>query len=119
MCGLGVRWAREKIAGLEREMRRDGDPDSREQEITQLALDHHLVSRYTSLVAVDKTPIRPAGKHAETRRLPSQAPAGSQMSNQTVSMAQGSTPSLILLIVGMLMSLLGAALAGGGRLLRA
>ena len=30
-------------------------------EIIQLSLDHHLVSRYTSLVAVDRTPVNSSG----------------------------------------------------------
>ena len=34
------------------------------------ALAHHLVSKYTSLVAVDKTPVRPAGKLLAREQVP-------------------------------------------------
>jgi Ca-activated chloride channel family protein len=50
---IGRVWAREKIAQLSREEKQAG---SREQEITKVALEHHLVSQYTSLVAVDDAP---------------------------------------------------------------
>ena len=46
-------WAREKIAHLTRLERLRG---GQEPEITRVALAHHLVSQYTSLVAVDQSP---------------------------------------------------------------
>jgi hypothetical protein len=50
---IGRIWAREKIAQLSREEKQAG---SREEEITKVALEHHLVSQYTSLVAIDDAP---------------------------------------------------------------
>ena len=41
-----------------------------------LALDHHLVTRLTSLVAVDKTPGRPEGERLTLAELPLNLPAG-------------------------------------------
>ena len=34
--------------------------------LLQTALTHHLVSKYTSLIAVDKTPVRPASDPLST-----------------------------------------------------
>ncbi|MDB4993961.1 MAG: hypothetical protein JWM74_1393, partial [Myxococcaceae bacterium] len=50
---IGRVWAREKIAELSRAEKQAG---SREEEITKVALEHHLVSQYTSLVAIDDAP---------------------------------------------------------------
>ncbi|MBV1934216.1 MAG: LPXTG cell wall anchor domain-containing protein, partial [Parvibaculaceae bacterium] len=47
-----------------------------DEEITQVALDHHLVSRLTSLVAIDKTPARPASEDLQTKEVPLNLPAG-------------------------------------------
>ena len=50
-------------------------PEITDKRILALALEHHLVSRVTSLVAVDKTPARPPGAEADARRRTAQ-PAG-------------------------------------------
>ena len=49
------------------------DTDSR---VPALALAHHLVSRLTSLVAVDATPSRPTGARLARAELPLNLPAG-------------------------------------------
>ena len=59
--GLSINWARQKISALMDEASRGGTDDRVRQTVLDLALSHHLVSRYTSLVAVDVTPARPTG----------------------------------------------------------
>ena len=44
--------------------------------VVEVALAHHLVSAYTSLVAVDVTPSRPDGTDLSTREVPLNLPAG-------------------------------------------
>ena len=60
--GLSKLWARRKIADAEvaRTLRRI-TPDEADARVLAVALDHHLVTRLTSLVAVDQTPSRPDG----------------------------------------------------------
>ena len=58
--GVGALWARAKIASLMDGIRRGGDIDRLRAQVVQVALAHHLVSAYTSLVAVDVTPTAPA-----------------------------------------------------------
>ncbi|MBE9563683.1 MAG: marine proteobacterial sortase target protein, partial [Proteobacteria bacterium] len=58
--GISVSWAREKIdslMNLHHQSNTENERNSIEKEITDTALKHHLVSRYTSLIAVDKTPV--------------------------------------------------------------
>jgi len=55
-AGVGALWARARIAQLMDEITRGGDVAQLRPAVIRVALDHHLVSAYTSLVAVDVTP---------------------------------------------------------------
>lgn len=48
-------WAREQIAALERRAHFEDNPAGARDEVTSLALAHHLVSTHTSFVAVDES----------------------------------------------------------------
>ncbi|MCA9837133.1 MAG: marine proteobacterial sortase target protein [Trueperaceae bacterium] len=74
--GISQLWARAKIEELNDELIRGGNWEILEEDITQLALKHHLVTDYTSLIAVDKTPVRPANEVLETESIPQNLPAG-------------------------------------------
>ncbi len=75
--GLSKLWARRKIADAEvaRTLRKI-TPEEADQRILALALEHRLVTRLTSLVAVDQTPSRPAGAHLTRADIPLDLPAG-------------------------------------------
>ena len=75
--GLSKLWARRKIADAEiaRTMRQ-ATPEDADKTILALALEHQLVTRLTSLVAVDKTPSRPDGEPLKLTELPLNLPAG-------------------------------------------
>lgn len=74
--GVSVIWARRKIAGLE-ELRYDRQraPEI-DAAILKTALAHNLVSRLTSLVAVDITPARDISIGLSTKAVPAQLPKG-------------------------------------------
>jgi Ca-activated chloride channel homolog len=75
--GLSKVWARRKIADAEvARTLHQATPEEADRRILALALEHHLVSRLTSLVAVDTTPSRPAGAHLTRAELPLNLPAG-------------------------------------------
>ncbi|WP_339832451.1 marine proteobacterial sortase target protein [uncultured Parvibaculum sp.] len=74
--GIGKLWARRKIEQLEADARIEGDWQKHDGDILKTALDHHLVSRLTSLVAVDVTPVRPDGEELTTRDMPINLPDG-------------------------------------------
>jgi Ca-activated chloride channel homolog len=75
--GLSKLWARRKIADAEvaRTLRKI-TPEEADKRILALALDHHLVTRLTSLIAVDKTVTRPEGVALTRADLPLNLPAG-------------------------------------------
>ena len=55
-AGVGALWARARIAHLMDEITRGGEVAKLRPAVIRVALDHHLVSAYTSLVAVDVAP---------------------------------------------------------------
>lgn len=75
--GISKLWARRKIDDAEVELTLGKiSQDAADARILRLALEHHLVSRLTSLVAVDKTPSRPANAPLTRADIPLQLPAG-------------------------------------------
>lgn len=78
-AGVGALWARARIAELLDEQRRGADQEQTRRAVVATALAHHLVSKYTSLVAVDKTPVRPTGNPLAQKPVGNLAPQGSAM----------------------------------------
>ena len=71
------------------------------------ALEHHLVSPYTSLVAVDKTPARSAAAALERRNIANPVPAGAQFA---LALPQTATPAALLRWLGALVLLVAVSL---------
>jgi len=75
--GLSKLWARRKIADAEvARTTRQASPEDADKTILALALEHQLVTRLTSLIAVDRTPSRPEGAPLKVSELPINLPAG-------------------------------------------
>ncbi|CAM5769630.1 hypothetical protein LMIY3S_02902 [Labrys miyagiensis] len=75
--GISKLWARRKIDDAEvAQTLRQISSEEADRQILVLALDHHLVTRLTSLVAVDKTPVRPRGVRLSRSDIPLNLPAG-------------------------------------------
>lgn len=76
---LAKLWARSKVEALEDGLMFGADPELTKLEITGVALDYGLLTRHTSLVAVDRTPRRSQGELLATTDVPSLLPAGSSI----------------------------------------
>ena len=74
--GIPVIWARKKIAALMDQMRRSDKVEELRNTIIETALKHHLVSKYTSLIAVDVTPARTKEALLKSHALSVNLPAG-------------------------------------------
>lgn len=75
--GISKLWARKKIAALELDRaRKSSSVDKIDSAILKIALDHTLISRLTSLVAVDITPSRPSENTLVARQVPLNFPDG-------------------------------------------
>lgn len=108
--GMGVLWAREKIASLIDSLREDGKEDAVRDAVVEVALAHHLVSKYTSLVAVDKTPVRPKEDELKSGAIPTNLPEGWEFEKVFGELPQGATDSRWNLLAGLLTLLLAIGL---------
>ena len=106
--GVGVLWARAKIDALMDAGRKGAAEEDIRAAVLDVALTHHLVSKFTSLVAVDVTPTRPAGIVASKTALPGNIPEGLTGFDQ---LPRTATPAPLLLVAGALMLALAGTLA--------
>jgi Ca-activated chloride channel family protein len=74
--GVASLWARNRIGDLMDERASGATEESIRSNVLPLALQYQLVSNYTSLVAVDRTPARPDGEPLASRRIPNTKPDG-------------------------------------------
>jgi Ca-activated chloride channel family protein len=74
--GIARLWARRKVKSLVDSLLDGADLGRVADEVTTLGIRHHIVTRWTSLVAVDVTPTRPVGVESKRRVLPSLLPKG-------------------------------------------
>ena len=100
--GIDVLWARRKIEQMMNEYQsqyRRIDRDQVQADITNLALEHHLVSKFTSLVAVDITPSKPGDKALVTKPVAKKIKAAKTATNSSFWMLIG----LIMILFALLM----------------
>jgi len=112
---LATLWARSKIEALE-DSRIFGedpafireavtDPAFIREAVTDLALDFGLLTPYTSMVAVDRTPSRPQDEALDSEEIPNLLPAGSSASSTRFSQtATGWVAQLILSFITLLVA---------------
>ena len=74
--GVAALWARNRIGDLMDARASGATEEATRSNVLPLALQYQLVSSYTSLVAVDRTPARPDGEPLSSRRLPNTKPNG-------------------------------------------
>ncbi|MCH8158550.1 MAG: marine proteobacterial sortase target protein [Proteobacteria bacterium] len=97
--GIAALWARARIGELMDVERRHDDADGSRSAIIATALEHHLVSKYTSMVAVDKTPVRASGDPLQSEQIPNLMPYG-QSSNAIFGFPATATNGPLLLFRG-------------------
>ena len=109
--GIHVLWARSKIQSLLDSLQNSADANEVRNQVIDVALDHHLVSKYTSLVAVDVTPSRPKDESlAEDCALPTNLPEGWSHEAVFGQLPQTATPAEMQMLFGTLFLTLGAIL---------
>ncbi|ABZ76302.1 LPXTG-motif cell wall anchor domain [Shewanella halifaxensis HAW-EB4] len=103
--GLDLIWARKQIAALELS-KQTANKERIEKQITAIAMKFHIMSAYTSLVAVDVTPVKPTSIAAKEARVIQHLPSGWQRLSQTLP--QTGTNSFVFMIFGTTLLLLAA-----------
>lgn len=104
--GMGVIWARRKIEWLTDTLQEGADKDKVREAVVDIALKHHLVTRYTSLVAVDVTPARPDGEPYDSQAPPVNLPLGWSQEAVFGSLPKTATPAPLHLILAFISALL-------------
>ncbi|WP_286269167.1 marine proteobacterial sortase target protein [Thalassotalea hakodatensis] len=92
--GLSTLWARRKIAQLSRDKYKGKDATIINEQILETAMEHHLVSEMTSLVAIDITPS--AKVPSSDRVIKNQRPKGQQG-----MLPQTATPALLQALIAL------------------
>lgn len=93
---LATLWARSRIEALEDSRIFGSNPDEIRLQALETALDYGLLTQYTSLVAVDRTPARPTSAALDSEHIPSLLPAGSGMASGFSQTATGWVMQLVL-----------------------
>ncbi|MBI2841249.1 MAG: marine proteobacterial sortase target protein [Acidobacteria bacterium] len=99
--GIGALWARHKIEALMDTLSEGAEEEKVRPEVVAVALQHHLVSKYTSLVAVDVTPTAPQGADTQTHKIPANLPSGWKYDKVFGTLPQTATPGPLYLLLGL------------------
>lgn len=99
--GVAVNWARARIRHLLGQRHRAAPGDPVYDAVVATALEHQQVSPYTSLVAVDRAPLRPSENRLESTVVPLNLPAGWRYAGLVGRLPAGATgaPRLLLIAV--------------------
>jgi Ca-activated chloride channel family protein len=108
--GMGSLWARGKVESLVDSLREGAPEDQVRAEVIALATAHRLVTKYTSFVAVDKTPARPSDAQLKLAALPTNLPEGWEYDKVFGELPQGATDSRFAMLTGALLLLLALAM---------
>ncbi len=87
-AGIDKLWARRKIQGLMDSLREGAGPWEVRRAVVDLGLRHHLITDYTSLVAVDDQRTAPAGARPVTRIVPVNPPRQNQVLDEITVTAE-------------------------------
>ncbi|MDH3376184.1 MAG: marine proteobacterial sortase target protein [Gammaproteobacteria bacterium] len=105
--GIGRLWARRTIrALLEQPGSSSDDKILLQERVVDLALRHQLVTRYTSLVTVDVTPVRPRDRRIRSHPLATNLPKGWSYKHVFGALPATATDSRLLIIYGLIFVIL-------------
>jgi Ca-activated chloride channel family protein len=97
--GVATRWARARVRSAHGRLHRGADADLIRAEVIDVARAFNLVTRYTSLVAVEE--LRTAAGEWTTRPIPTGLPRGSTLLGATLP--QGGTSGSLMMVAGLLL----------------
>jgi Ca-activated chloride channel family protein len=104
--GIAKLWAQQKIDAVRDRVFAGGSEGEVKAEIVKLAVDHHLVTEHTSLVAVDTTPTGIDAQSCRSELVPLELPAG-WGGEGNATLPQSGTASTLAMLIGVAL-LLGA-----------
>jgi Ca-activated chloride channel family protein len=114
-AGIAHRWARARVDSHMDSLHEGADPDDVRRQVVDVALAHNLVTKYTSLVAVDATATATAEGPAALRPVANALPHGSKLHGATLP--KGGTDGPMRRHVALVLVLASGMLAVTGRIL--
>jgi Ca-activated chloride channel family protein len=108
--GMGSLWARGKVEALIDSIREGAPEEAVRIQVIELATAHRLVTKYTSFVAVDRTPARPPDAQLKIAAVPTNLPEGWEYDKVFGELPHGSTDSRFALLSGAALLLLAMAM---------
>ena len=103
--GISILWARRKIAALMDQAGNGKEQDAIKQLIIDTAMKYHLVSKFTSLVAIDVTPARVKDAILKSQNIPVNLPAGWVYEKVFGQLPTTATPAALHLVIGLILLL--------------
>lgn len=110
--GIATLWARKQIRTLMDSLSAGADKEDVRQKVLDIALTHHLVSRYTSLVAVEQQSSRPGTEKLQQSALKTNMPKGWQANKIFGGTARTATPAALHILLGLFLLLLSFLMIG-------
>jgi Ca-activated chloride channel family protein len=104
--GIATLWARKKIRTLMDSKINGVEEDEVKAKVLSTALAHHLVSDYTSLVAVEQRISRPADQDLHQSALQTNLPAGAQANKIFGGSARTATSAQLQILMGIIFILM-------------
>lgn len=108
--GIASLWARKKIRTVMDSRSRGVEEKEIRTQVLSIALAHHLISKYTSLVAIEQQITRPVDKELQQAALKTNLPAGWQANKVFAGSARTATPAQLQIVIGVLLLLFGLVL---------
>jgi len=108
--GIAQLWARQRIDSLLDSIEDGADAGMVRQQVISLALSHHMVSKYTSLVAVDVTPVRPSSAPLNSLAVPVNLPQGQDAAKIFALQAQSGTAQNLYWLLGLVLLVMAGAM---------
>ncbi|MCU7937733.1 MAG: marine proteobacterial sortase target protein [gamma proteobacterium symbiont of Bathyaustriella thionipta] len=107
--GISTIWARSKISALmDKKIDNQSTESETKSQVIEVALQHQLLSKYTSFIAVDETPVRDNADAIRKESVANLLPEGQsiQQIRKNYSFPQTATPATRNIIIGLLILLL-------------
>ena len=108
--GIASLWARKKIRTVMDSRAQGAEETEIRAKVLSTALKHHLLSKYTSLVAVEQQVSRPAEEELQTTTMKTLPPAGTPVNTLFAGRAKTATASPLHIFLGLCLLLSGVYL---------
>jgi len=125
--GIARLWAHDRIDDLNNTVFEGSDSNYVKRRVIDLALEFGLLTKHTSMVAIDTTPVRPIEEELSTNKIPTNLPDGwdyesvfgqakqelaliSMQKTVSLNVPQGSTPAKLFIISGLFIFFTGVAI---------